>query len=187
MKKRIATLLSLCTLLVFAAHAQAITVTPSISVASGTLSDYQQSGSVIELLGPPYTIEISNELYRYEFDVDPPASGILSQNYEIIDDNPERSALTIHYTSGAHVSGDNITYMIVKDGNADPAWYLFNLTDYWDGIANIELEGFWPGDDSKGQIGHISLHGTAVPLPGTLLLLGTGLLALVGVRRKINS
>ena len=77
-------------------------------------------------------------------------------------------------------------YLLVKDGNHEPAWYLFDLMNIpsgvgWNGTDTIEVTSFWP---NGGAISHVSLYGpTAVPEPMTLILLGFGLLGLAGIRR----
>lgn len=74
------------------------------------------------------------------------------------------------------------THLLVKDGNADPIWYLYDLSS-WDGMETIELRDFWP---DGGGISHITLYGTVVPEAGSLLVWGT--LALTGLclcRRKL--
>lgn len=82
--------------------------------------------------------------------------------------------------------GDPITdaeWLFVKDGNNEPVWYLFDISS-WDGMVDIVLTGFWP---NGGAISHLSIYGgddtTRVPEPGTLALLGLGLLGL-GVNRR---
>jgi hypothetical protein len=82
-------------------------------------------------------------------------------------------------------------FLLVKDGNASPAQYLFDLGS-WDGVQ-ISLENFWPtqgaishieiysssstsGQASGGTSGQASTSGGQVPEPGVLALLGAGLL-----------
>jgi len=90
--------------------------------------------------------------------------------------------------SGATISGSGITcgtcYLAIKDGGQSPGYYFFDLGFAgWDGSETITLADFWPG---KGAISHISIWGdrTSVPEPGTLSLLGAGLLLAGWKRRK---
>ena len=118
-------------------------------------------------------------------------TGILASSYDanMIDGNN----WTIEYQGGPYIAPNS--YVLVKDGNAEPNWYLLKTT--WNGMDDLVLQNFFVArilgyDDNgkpiysdNGSISHVSLLGSAVvPEPGTLLLLGLGLVGLAGLRRK---
>ncbi|MBE7501489.1 MAG: VPDSG-CTERM sorting domain-containing protein [Verrucomicrobiales bacterium] len=115
-------------------------------------------------------------------------SGPLSGNYTtVFDVTPEDpSKATITHNGGAFVGPT--AYLLVKDGNATPAWYLFRLTDLtattsWNGTDELVLTDFWP---NGGAISHVTLYGsTGVPDGGaTAVLLGFGMLGLGFMARR---
>ncbi len=98
--------------------------------------------------------------------------------------DPEYAEIT---WTGGNIVGE-VAYLLVKDGNANPAWYLYNLTELdWHGTETITIDGLWP---YQGAISHVSLYGAGetsappVPIPPTVYLLGAGLVGLVGLRRR---
>jgi hypothetical protein len=90
-------------------------------------------------------------------------------------------------TNGAETITANVigqTYLLVKDGNNFPAWYLFDLTELgWNGFDTVNLSGFWPG---PGEISFVALHGGTlqVPEPATLSLIALGIFGLGAMRRR---
>jgi hypothetical protein len=79
------------------------------------------------------------------------------------------------------ISGSPI-YFLVKDGNQNPAWYLFETN--WNGTDAVNFSGFWP---KEGAISFVSIYGKVpVPEPATLILLGCGILGIAGFRKKFN-
>lgn len=178
-------------------QAQALSITPGSSflLATGTQTGQAQIDTAIALY-----LGTATELYKQ--DVGGSESGSLAGSYATTfqpsDANP--TGATITYTGGQIVAPPS--YLLVKDGNQIPAWYLFYLAGPphtgtnpatvsagWDGMEQLVLTGFWEG--ATGSISHVALYGTPrrppdfpAPEPGTMLLLGTGLLGLAGVSRR---
>jgi hypothetical protein len=88
----------------------------------------------------------------------------------------------IEWDGPDYINSDCI-YLVVKDGNANPGWYLFDLGG-WNGQDDVQLDGFWP---SRGSISHIEILAgpkNEVPDAGSAaMMLGTALLTLGGIRR----
>lgn len=114
-------------------------------------------------------------------------SGTFASSYVTTFSNTssDPSNALIDYISGPFITGSSI-WLVVKDGNQTPAWYLFNISN-WNGTEDLVLQNFWPGN---GAISHVEIFagGTSVPDGGTTsMLLGLGLLGLAAVRRRLAS
>ncbi|MEN6320236.1 MAG: PEP-CTERM sorting domain-containing protein [Syntrophaceae bacterium] len=124
-----------------------------------------------------------SELYKLENDGD--EFGMISSYGGTISTN----SATINYTGGPYIAAPPVSYVLVKDGNAEPNWYLIALTG-WNGTESVVLNNFFNGEfgGRQGGISHVSLLGvnTAVPEPTTLLLLGLGLIGVAGIGRKLK-
>ncbi len=190
MKKYLMTLLVVCGILTFGLPAHSLTIYgtgASTPILSGNETSQDEIDSAIES-----SIIGAIELYKSDFGGS--ESGLFASSYETVfsnfedsNNNEDPSDATITWM-GPNIVGDP-KYLLVKDGNAKPAWYLFNLTSgsnnalAWNGTDNLELVNFW--FDGRGSISHVTLYGaTAVPEPATLILLGLGLLGIAGIRRK---
>lgn len=132
--------------------------------------------------------DVSNELYK--------------QNYQGTESGPFKDSYTTTFNSDA--SGASITwvpsqpyinaspaYLIVKDGNHDPIWYLYDISKppatQWDGKETIQLSGFWP---SRGNISNVGIYGTSTSVPDggmTVMLLGGALVGLETLRRRFSA
>jgi hypothetical protein len=97
--------------------------------------------------------------------------------------------LEIYHVLGTpYIEVDGVpAYLVVKDGNHDPAIYIFDLAALgWDGLENLRVQGLWM---AQGAISHVSIYDpptqtSSVPEPATMFLLGSGLIGLAGYGRK---
>jgi hypothetical protein len=157
--------------------AAALDITPADAVASGNETANP------EVLAAAEAICSCTANSQYKNDVGTGESGALAGSYSTsFSPAGDPDSFTLTY-DGGNIVGDP-AWLLVKDGNAMPAWYLFNLTALgWNGTDTINGTNFWPG---TGAISHIELFGpstttgtgdpgSAVPEPASLLLLGTGL------------
>lgn len=188
MKKKL--LVIICTaflvLGMMSSESAGLTITPSSELQwSGKFPKNPKADDIEDIVGSGDLFELYKQEVGDTADTGPFASSYQTTFYNTPTDPADA---TITFVSGSYITGDPL-YLLVKDGAAhDPVWYIFNLNflngTAWDGIENLNLEGFWP---SQGAISHVTIFGpTAVPEPTTLLLLGSGLVALCLVSRKFK-
>lgn len=125
---------------------------------------------------------IDTEIYKDE--VGGSESGTFADDYttEYFNSTSEPSDALITWDGPDFITDG---YLVVKDGNHDPAWYLFDISG-WDGQEDLEIRNFWTGG---GSISHVAIYeggGTEVPEPATMLLFGAGLAGLASSRLRRN-
>jgi len=173
-------LMVLCILLLFATQVNALPIKPT----SGDLEVSRWEGTnetservILGLIAP----EIGDAVELYKANVGGREEKLLMGSYKTTF-NGSASGGSIEHTGGDIIGPD--AFLLVKDGNHVPSWYLFDLTKLtWDGEETLVLSGFWPG---PGAISNVSIFGSRVPVPepSTMLLLGCGLIGLAAFGRK---
>jgi PEP-CTERM motif-containing protein len=168
---------------VWAFQAQALLLTPSTSgVIAGNA--YGPTNCEPECVSAVFHDEDITLLYKMDR-TDATESGLFAAFYEtqFLNSPTDPSGAEITNSLVAWITcGD--CYLAIKDGNHSPGYYFYDLSG-WNGKDTITLADFWP---QQGAISHVAIWGDkqSVPEPGTLSLLGAGLLlAAFGSRRKL--
>ena len=144
------------------AAALIITPTSTVALTGNQTSQSQIAAAIASTLGS------STERYKANVGVPVSESGSASAYYETTFSNtatdPEDAYIAWVGPLAIKALG---SFLLVKDGNQTPAWYLFNLSNLgWTGNQDLDIQDFWPGN---GSISHVTLYGTetVTPPPGS--------------------
>lgn len=160
--------------------ANALILTPGGQLYSG--NETGQAAIDLALIG--YGIDPNTELYKDNVGGLEEGSFAMYYTTTYFNDPLDPKDAEITWDGPGKITDPD--YLLVKDGNQEPAWYLFDING-WDGMETIYLNDFWP---RQGAISHVTIYGgggsNEVPEPTTMLLFGAGLAGLAGLRRKIG-
>jgi hypothetical protein len=160
--------------------AEALTLTPGDTTCTSSQTSALKTYEVYDLISSCFSVGIpENDFSRlYKANVGGGEEGAYASSYDTAFDNTpsDPSDAKISYVGGVPIECAEC-YLLVKDGNHQPAQYVFQITG-WNGMDAIYLKGFWP---RGGAISHVAIY--CVPEPATGLLLAAGL-GLVAFRRR---
>lgn len=188
------------------AHAGPITVTPTTTVcgsptcvvASGNESGQNDiNAKIATALG--ITVPQVVGLLKYSDGPADPEQGVAASWYTTTFNNADLADSDARITwDGPGYINSNPVYALIKDGNATPNWFFFNISG-WNGKDNIEFAGFFNETNKKGEtqykaVSHVSLYGnsttpgdTPVPDGGSMaMLLGMSLMGIAAARRMLS-
>lgn len=95
----------------------------------------------------------------------------------------DSTGATIVFDGDTAIDCSEGCWVWVKDGKNDPFLYIFDIS-YWNGMDTLHLTDFWPGEGAVSNIGILGRAMKSVPEPGTLGLLGMGLIGFAVSRRR---
>jgi hypothetical protein len=174
----------------YSTASQALTVSPAdCTVPNNCVTSNSTGGNDRNVFSP--LLDGLDLLYKYETgSAGEDGSATLALSYETTiatESAGDYIGATVTYQGGGDIVDCSFPcYLAVKDGNHQPARYLFDLTMnglFWNGTDDLVLADFWPG---QGSISNFAIYGTAspIPVPATIWLFGTALIGFVGMSRR---
>ena len=189
MKNSIKILIGLA-LAVVGSQAQALLITPTtigLDACTSTtcwFGDVPNNPNAADVSG---IVGVADLVSLYKADVGDPIveEGPFASSYETTfgPDSLDPNNADIDFVGGDVISCPEC-FLLVKDGNNDPIWYIFDIGS-WAGDF-IDIRDFWV--DQTGGISHVQIFGKSanVPEPGMVGLLAIGLIGVVVARRKMK-
>lgn len=163
--------------------ASALSITPTTGHWVSSDTSNLKNSDLLTLVGLTGVDDKSiNLLYKQNFNGGEEGGFGASYSTSFAPTGNDPSEATVTYGAGAFINC-GICLLIVKDGNNQPAQYVFNLGPVqlgtntnarptgnptqvppalnWNGLDMLELKGFWAG--VNGSISHIEIRGIAEP------------------------
>lgn len=189
----VALLVAIVTVAAAVTPGEALTISPTSALLIGISDDNSANLAFTAppwipqngFTGFPLLIDPDDSLYKNNVDSgeeNKPFKDSYNTAYSPDPNDPENALIS--YVAGMPVISCGACYLVVKDGNHDPAQYLFDISS-WNGTENLEINGFWP---NQGAISYVAIYSgpTRVPEPGTLAVALFGLAGVVFGRRRLS-
>jgi hypothetical protein len=166
------------------------------SILGGLTKLYKAESFEDDTLDPPIRITPAGEEGTLQ------TSYMTAFDFALNDMDDGYTGATIKHQGGPSVDCSVDCFLVIKDGNHNPAAYLFNLAlgwdplganggqpvakgiPSWDGLMDLTLANFW--HDTGGSISYIAIYGkvSAIPVPAAFWLFATALLGFIGISRS---